>query len=267
MSWGSDIETRKECTLRTPLIAGNWKMNMLVGAAVELATGVKNQTGGASNTEIVVCPPFTALQAVGQIVKGSNVALGGQNCYAKESGAYTGEISPQMLADVGCSWTILGHSERREYFKESDEFLNEKLKFALESGLNVMFCVGETLEERESGKMNDVLTRQITHGLQGLGAAQFADVAVAYEPVWAIGTGKTATPDQAEEAHAFIRQLIQDQFGETVAEGLRIQYGGSVKASNAAELMAKPNVDGALVGGASLKADEFAGIVRAAADA
>lgn len=240
-------------------------MNLLAGDAVELAAALKKQLADCDGVEIAVCPTYTSLHAVGQILSDSNIALGGQNCYMKESGAYTGEISPQMLLDVGCSWVIIGHSERREYFAESDEMLNEKLRFALSAGLKVMFCIGETLQQRESGQMNDVLVRHITTGLQGLEEAQFSQLAIAYEPVWAIGTGVTATPDQAEEAHAFVRQLVNDQFGETVADGVRIQYGGSVKPDNAAELMAKPNVDGALVGGASLKADSFAGIVKASA--
>lgn len=239
-------------------------MNLLVDDAAGLVNGLKPLVSDVSGVDIVVCPTAAALHAVGKALEGSNIAMGGQNCYPKESGAYTGELSPQMLADVGCAWTIIGHSERRQYFNESDEFLNEKLKFAINSGLKVMFCVGETLEEREGGKMNDVLVRQITNGLQGLGENEFASMAVAYEPVWAIGTGKTATPDQAEEAHALIRNLVKDQFGETVAAGLRIQYGGSVKPDNAAELLSKDNVDGALVGGASLKADSFAAIVKAA---
>ncbi|MCP4644843.1 MAG: triose-phosphate isomerase [bacterium] len=249
--------------MRKPLIAGNWKMNKLVGEAVATVNELKPLVAGVADVDIVVCPVFTALYAVGEALKGSNIEMGGQNSYVKESGAYTGELSPQMLADVGCAWTILGHSERRQYFEESDEFLNEKLKFALASGLKVMFCIGETLEEREGGKMNDVLIRQVTNGLQGLAEADFEKVAVAYEPVWAIGTGVTASPEQAEDAHAFVRTLVRDQFGATVADGLRIQYGGSVKPDNAAELMGQEDVDGALVGGAALKADSFAGIVTA----
>jgi len=250
--------------VRKPLIAGNWKMNLLVGEAVGLVSALKPLVKGVSTVDIVVCPTFTALHVVSQVLKGSNIELGGQNCYTKENGAFTGEISPQMLRDIGCAWTIIGHSERRQYFAESDAFLNEKLKFALASGLKVMFCIGETLGERQSGKMNDVLKRQVSQGLVGLSEVDFDRVAIAYEPVWAIGTGVTATPEQAEEAHAFVRGLVADQFGKSVAEKLRIQYGGSVKADNAAELMAKPNVDGALVGGASLKADSFAAIVKAA---
>ncbi len=250
--------------MRTPLVAGNWKMNLLIDDSVKTASELKSLVADVSTVEIVVCPVFTALRAVSDALKGANVAVGGQNCYLKESGAFTGEISPQMLADAGCTWTIIGHSERRQYFGETDSLLNDKLRFALASGLKVMFCIGETLEERESGRMNDVLVRQVTEGLQGLTEADFARIAVAYEPVWAIGTGVTASPEQAEEAHAFVRELVRDQFGATVADGLRIQYGGSVKPDNAAELMAKPNVDGALVGGAALKADSFAAIVRAA---
>ncbi|GMV90833.1 MAG: triosephosphate isomerase [Candidatus Hydrogenedentota bacterium] len=238
-------------------------MNHLVGTAVETANALKALVADVDSADIVICPVFTALDAVGKALAGSNIQLGAQNCYLKESGAYTGEISPQMLLDVGCAWTIVGHSERRQYFGETDDILNQKLKFALGAGLKVMFCIGETLEEREGGKMNDVLIRQVTHGLQGLAESDFANVSVAYEPVWAIGTGVTATPDQAQEAHAFVRGLVKDQFGATVADGLRIQYGGSVKPDNAAELMAKPDVDGSLVGGAALKADSFAGIVKA----
>ena len=249
---------------RTPLIAGNWKMNLLSAEAIKLAQDLKGLVAGVSGVDIVICPTFVTLNAVSQVIQGSNIALGGQNCYLKESGAYTGEVSPHMLQDVGCAWTILGHSERRQYFNESDSLLNEKLHFALGAGLKVMFCVGETLQERESGQMNAVLERQVIEGLKGLSEAQFQQIALAYEPVWAIGTGVTATPDQAEEAHAFARGLITSNFGETVASGLRIQYGGSVKADNAAELYKNPNVDGFLVGGAALVADGFSSIIKAA---
>jgi triosephosphate isomerase len=252
-------------TVRTPLIAANWKMNKLVGEAVEMVHALKPLVADVTAVDVVVCPTFTALHAVGQALQGSRVELGAQDVYVKESGAYTGEISPQMLADTGCRWAIVGHSERRQYFKESDEFLNEKLKFAIGSGLKVMFCIGETLDERERGKMNDVLVRQVTNGFQGLQSNDFAMLAIAYEPVWAIGTGVTATPEQAEEAHAFVRNLVGDQFGATIVDSLRIQYGGSVKPENTKELMAKENVDGALVGGASLQADSFAAIVKASA--
>lgn len=250
--------------MRKPLVAGNWKMNKRVSEAVDMVNALKPLVEDVDAADVVVCPPFTALHAVAHALKGSRIQLGGQNAYMKESGAYTGEVSPQMLLDVGCSWVILGHSERRQYFQEADDFLNQKLRFALASGLKVMFCIGETLEERQSGKMNDVLVRQITEGLKGLTDKDFAQVAIAYEPVWAIGTGVTATPSQAQEAHAFVRGRVRGLFGETVAGRVRIQYGGSVKPDNAAELMAEPDVDGFLVGGASLKADDFAAIVRAA---
>lgn len=248
--------------MRTPLVAGNWKMNKLVDEAVSTVEVLKPLVEGVSGADIVVCPVFTALQAVAKAAAGSNIQVGAQNCYSKASGAYTGELSPQMLLDVGCTWTIIGHSERRTLFHEADALLNEKLHFALDAGLKVMFCIGETLEERESGQMNAVLTRQVTEGLKGLQAGHFPNMSIAYEPVWAIGTGKTATPEQAEEAHAFVRGLVRGQFGEDLAAALRIQYGGSVKPGNAAELMAKPNVDGSLVGGASLEAGDFAAIVK-----
>lgn len=248
---------------RKPLVAGNWKMNHLIGQSVATAQALKSMVADVAGVDIVICPVFTALQAVANELKGTSIQIGAQNCYLKESGAYTGEVSPQMLLDAGCQWTIIGHSERRQYFNESDDLLNKKLKFALSAGLKVMFCIGETLEERESGKMEDVLARQVTCGLQSLAVESFPNMSIAYEPVWAIGTGVTATPEQAQEAHAFVRGLVRDQFGETVASELRIQYGGSVKPDNAAELMAKPDVDGSLVGGAALKADSFAAIVKA----
>lgn len=259
------IEIERVFPVRKPLVAGNWKMNRLIEDSVETATSLKSLVSGVTSVEIVICPVFTALHSVAQVLRGSNIQLGAQNCYLKESGAFTGELSPQMLLNAGCQWVIIGHSERREYFQESDELLNGKLHYALQSGLKVMFCIGETLQERETGKMNDVITRQVTRGLQGLSESDFDKVALAYEPVWAIGTGVTASPEQAEEAHAFVRSLVSDQFGEGVASKLRIQYGGSVKPDNTAELMAKPNVDGALVGGAALKADSFAAIIKASA--
>ena len=249
--------------MRTPVIAGNWMMNLLVGDALSLVEELKELLAEVTDVEIVVCPPYTALYPVGQALAGSTIALGGQDCYPVENGAYTGEISPSMLKDAGCAWTIVGHSERRRYFDETDDFLNRKLKFALASDLKVMFCVGETLEEREAGEMDDVLRRQVREGLEGLSEADFGRLLIAYEPVWAIGTGLTATPDQADEAHGFVRALVREQYGDTVSEGLRIQYGGSVKPENAVELMEKSNVDGALVGGASLKAESFASIVKA----
>ncbi|HIA46952.1 MAG TPA: triose-phosphate isomerase [Candidatus Hydrogenedentes bacterium] len=249
--------------MRTPIVAGNWKMNQLSTDAVALATALKNQLADVEGTEVVVCPVATVLKSVADALDGSRIQVSGQNCWHAESGAFTGELSPQMLQDAGCTWTILGHSERRHIFRESDALLNEKLKFALASGLNVIFCIGETLEEREGGTMNDVLTRQLLGGLSGFSDDDFSNVVLAYEPVWAIGTGLTATPAQAEEAHAFVRDVVKEKFNGTVADALRIQYGGSVKPDNAAELMSQQNVDGALVGGASLDAESFAAIVRA----
>lgn len=248
---------------RRPLVAGNWKMNKLIGDAISTVEALKPLVASVTNVDIVVCPVFTALHGASRAAAGSNVEVGAQNAYSKESGAYTGEISPQMIQDAGCTWTIIGHSERRQYSGESDAFLNEKLHFAVESGLKVMFCIGETLEEREGGQMDAVLTRHIVEGLKGLTGAQFAQVAIAYEPVWAIGTGVTATPEQAESAHLFVRELVRKQFGGAVADAVRIQYGGSAKPDNAAELISQPNVDGFLVGGAALKADSFAAIVNA----
>lgn len=257
------IMERYVMTSRKPFVAGNWKMNNVVDEALALVEGLKPLVSQADAVDIAVCPPYTALYPVGKALAGSNIQLGGQNVYVKESGAYTGEISPKMLLDVGCAWTIIGHSERRHILGEDDAFLNEKLRFALASGLKVMFCIGELLEERKGGEMNAVLERQVVAGLDGLDAAALANVVIAYEPVWAIGTGETATPEQAEEAHVFVRSLVAKNFGDDAAAAMRIQYGGSVKPDNAADLIAKENVDGFLVGGAALKADGFAAIINA----
>lgn len=251
--------------MRKPVVAGNWKMNLLIDDAVELVNELKPRIEANDNVQVIVCPVFTALAPVAEALSGSAIAMGAQNCYSKESGAYTGEVSPRMLMDAGCTWTIVGHSERRQYFNESDEFLNEKLCFALASGLNAIFCIGESLEERQTGKMKDVLSRQVSLGLQNLDRGSFDRVVMAYEPVWAIGTGLNATPEQAQEAHAFVRGLIANQYDETIAKAMRIQYGGSVKPDNAEGLMSQPDVDGALVGGASLNAQSFAAIVKSAA--
>lgn len=238
-------------------------MNKFVADAVALAEGLKPLVADAGSVDIAVCPTYISLYAVGQALAGSNVQLGAQDAYVKESGAFTGEISPQMLKDVGCTWTIIGHSERRHILGECDEFLNEKLRFALASDLKVMFCIGELLEERKGGTMEAVLERQTTKGLEGLSAEEAAGVVIAYEPVWAIGTGETATPDQAEDAHIFVRGVVEKMFGKDCADKVRIQYGGSVKPDNAAELIARENIDGFLVGGAALQADSFAGIINA----
>lgn len=246
-----------------PIVAGNWKMNKKVNEALELVRSLKPLVENINEVNIIVCPPFTSLYAVGQEIKGTNIEMGGQNCYLKESGAYTGEIAPQMLLDVGCTWTILGHSERRQYFNETDSFLNQKLKYVLTTGLKVMFCVGETLEEREENLTESVLRRQIIEGLRDLQPSDLSKIVIAYEPVWAIGTGKNATPEQAQEAHTFIRALIRKEFGEESAKNLPIQYGGSVKPENAKELISQEDVNGFLVGGASLNADSFAQIIKA----
>jgi triosephosphate isomerase len=239
-------------------------MNLLQDPARDLAVAVRDALQHANGVEVVLCPPSTALHSVAHAVSGTPIGLGGQNCYLKESGAFTGEVSPQMLLDAGCTWVIIGHSERRQVFGETDELLAQKLDFALRAGLKVMFCIGETLDEHEANNTFKVLERQVTRGLEPIDAGRLENVVLAYEPVWAIGTGRNATPEQAEEAHAFVRELIAKKFGDAAANALRIQYGGSVKPANAAELLGQDNVDGALVGGASLEADSFAAIVNSA---
>ncbi|MBN2582087.1 MAG: triose-phosphate isomerase [Planctomycetes bacterium] len=247
--------------MRKPYVAGNWKMNLNRAEAVALASAVVK---GASYKDIDVgmAPPFVYLDAVAAAAKGSPAHVAAQNCYFEPKGAFTGEVSPQMVLDVGCDTVILGHSERRHVLGESDETINSKVKAALAAGLKVILCLGETLDEREAGNTNDVCQRHVREGLKGVTAEQMANVVLAYEPVWAIGTGKTATPDQAQEVHAFVRPLVASLLGDAVAQAVRIQYGGSVKADNTVELMSKPDIDGALVGGASLKADSFLAIVE-----
>lgn len=251
--------------MRVPLIAANWKMNKTIGEASAFVNGFAPKVMDAKGVEVVICPPYTAIAAVVDGAKGTAIAVGGQDCHAKASGAFTGEVAPQMLKDAGCAWVIIGHSERRQLFDETDEVANAKLRAALAAGLQVVFCIGETLDERKGGEMDAVLRRQVLGGLKDVPKADLARMALAYEPVWAIGTGVTASPEQAEEAHAFVRALVRAQYDEETAEALRIQYGGSVKADNAADLLSKPDVDGALVGGASLDVDSFAAIVAAGA--
>jgi triosephosphate isomerase len=250
--------------MRTPFVAGNWKMNLLADTARALAGKVKEKMDGVSGVEVAVCPPFVFLKDVVEAVRGSRIQVGGQNVYTKDSGAFTGEVSGPMLKSVGCTLVIIGHSERRHVLGETDAFINEKMKAALKAGLKPILCVGELLAERDAGQTEEVVRRQVVEGLKGLTAADMAPVTIAYEPVWAIGTGRTATPQQAQEVHAIIRGLIKQQYGAAVADGLRIQYGGSVKADNAKALMSQPDVDGALVGGASLDAEAFSAIVKAA---
>jgi triosephosphate isomerase len=250
--------------MRRPIVAGNWKMHGTLARAVELATGVRSELAGFDGADVVLCPPFTALGGVGGAVAGTAVRLGAQDLYWEPEGAYTGEISAGMLRDAGCRYAIVGHSERRTYFGETDESVSRKTETALEAGLVPIVCVGETLEQRESGHTEEIVRIQVERGLGALGE-RLREVVVAYEPVWAIGTGRTATTEQAQSAHAFIRSVLASVAGTAVAGGVRIQYGGSVKPANAAELFASPDVDGGLIGGASLDAASFAQIVRAAA--
>jgi triosephosphate isomerase len=252
--------------MRTPFVAGNWKMYTTSASARELASAVVKGLGAEARVTVAVCPPFPFLQTVAAALQGSRVLLGGQNLYPEKEGAFTGEVSPTMLLDIGCRYVILGHSERRHKLGESDAFINRKVKAALAAGLSVILCVGETLEEREHNQTEVVLDRQIVQGLSEVPSSAHLHerLVIAYEPVWAIGTGRNATPDQAQQAHAFLRSRLGQLFGATVAGQLLIQYGGSVKPDNAGSLLKQPDVDGALVGGASLNADQFLSIVRAA---
>jgi triosephosphate isomerase len=247
---------------RRLIIAGNWKMNKTVAEALDLVNGIKRELGSVKELDIVVCPPFTALSEVSKAILNSNIRLGAQNMSEHGYGAYTGEIAAGMLKEFSVRYVILGHSERRQYQKECDELIARKALAALKAALKPIVCVGETLAEREGGLMEKVLDTQVRGSLAGLSKAQAEETVIAYEPVWAIGTGRTASSAQAQEAHAFIRRLIGKMHDETVARRVRIQYGGSVKPSNARELMALPDVDGALVGGASLEDRTFADIVR-----
>jgi len=248
--------------MRRPFIAGNWKLNKTLSEAIELASALKGELADIEDADIVVAPPFTALSRVAEALAGSNIAVAAQNCYPEPSGAFTGEVSPALLRDAGCGHVIVGHSERRQLMGETDDFVNRKVKALLAANMGTIFCIGETLEERENGEMLEVLRRQVSAGLEGLDAAAMATVVIAYEPVWAIGTGKTASDEQAQEAHAFIRGLLHGLFGEQAAETTRILYGGSVKPDNVDGLMAMADIDGTLVGGASLKAADFARIAR-----
>jgi triosephosphate isomerase len=248
--------------MRRFIIAGNWKMHRTVDEAVNLGSELVPLVSDVQNADVVLCPPFTALAPLGEALKGSGVYLGAQNMHYEGEGAFTGEVSARMLLPLGVSHVILGHSERRQYFSETDEFINSKVKAALGSGLVPILCVGELLEERESGAMEEVINRQLDGGLDDVSIQAPEDLVVAYEPVWAIGTGKTATPEQAQEVHMFIRARLTQFFGAEAAGKMRIQYGGSVKPDNAAELMGQPDIDGALVGGASLDPVKFAAIVK-----
>ncbi len=248
--------------MRTPIMAGNWKMYKNVAEAKELATGIVKAIGDVRGVEAVLCPPFTSLAAVAEAIKGSAISLGAQNCHYEEKGAFTGEVSPKFLLDFGCKYVIIAHSERRQYFGEDDALINRKLKAARAVGLVPIFCVGETLQQRDQDLTFDVLRQQVLKGLEGIQLDDPSRFVIAYEPVWAIGTGKVATPDQAQEVHRYVRDLLGGLWGSDAADRIRIQYGGSVKPDNVRQLMACPDIDGALVGGASLDPDSFAAIVN-----
>ena len=246
--------------MRKWIVAGNWKMNNSIAESVRLATEIKQGVSGLTNGQVVVAPPFTALQSVNDVLRGSAVALAAQNMYFENKGAYTGEVSPLMLRDAGCSYVLVGHSERRKYFLESDELVNAKALSALAAGLRPIICVGETEAERNKGVTESVVGRQVRAALAEVAVEKLPEIVIAYEPVWAIGTGKVATPEQAEDVHDFIRRLMVEIYG-CVAEDVRILYGGSVTKDNIAELIAMKDIDGALVGGASLQAAGFLGII------
>ena len=250
--------------MRKKIVAGNWKMNTNLQEGVALAEKVNEALKGVTpNCDVVIAVPFTHLASVNAVIDSAKLGLGAENCADKKSGAYTGEVSASMVASTGATYVILGHSERRQYYGETSAILKEKVGLALENNLTPIFCIGEVLEERENGTYFDVVKAQIEEALFELSAEDFGKIILAYEPVWAIGTGKTATDDQAEEMHAFIREVLAAKYGEAVAEETSILYGGSCKPSNAAQLFAKPNVDGGLIGGASLEAESFMGIVNA----
>ena len=248
---------------RKPIIAGNWKMYKTSAEAVALVNALKKEVAGITQSEIVVCPPFTALPAVAGALAGANIQLGAQNVHWEKEGAFTGEIAPAMLKEFCVRYAVVGHSERRQFFGETDAGVNKRAKAALANGLHPIVCVGEMLAEREAGKMESVVAGQVRGSLAGFDKNQILETVIAYEPVWAIGTGKTASPAQAQEVHALIRRLLGELFGADVAGKVRIQYGGSVKPDNAKELLGQPDIDGALVGGASLKPGDFAAIVKA----
>lgn len=248
--------------MRKPIIAGNWKMNKTASESKELINALIPLVSDVTEVDVVVCPPFVNVESAAAALKGSNIKLGVQNMHYEESGAYTGEIAPAMLKELGVEYVILGHSERRQYFGETDEAVNKKVKTALKFGLKPIVCVGETLEEREAGITAEVICKQTKMALLGLTGDEAAEVVLAYEPIWAIGTGKTATADDANDTIAAVRNAVKEVFNQDVADKVRIQYGGSMKPANAAELMAKPEIDGGLIGGASLKAEDFSKVVK-----
>lgn len=248
--------------MRKPFIAGNWKMNKTDSEAKELVSELKNKIDGIGNIDVLVCPPFTALGAALTVLQGSSIVMGAQNIYWQESGAFTGEVSAQMIKSIGCKFVIIGHSERRKYFFETNSEVNKKIKAAISASVLPIVCVGETLDEREQGKEKDVVQKQLREGLDSLSEKDLDKLTLAYEPVWAIGTGKTATGSQAEEMHAFVRSWLKETYSSQCADNLRILYGGSVKPDNIKELMSQGNIDGALVGGASLDVENFTQIIK-----
>jgi len=248
--------------MRKPIIAGNWKLNKTIAEARELAAQLAEKLNGIDDREVIIAPVYTALSAVAEVIENSPIQLAAQNCYPETTGAFTGEISPQFLQDAGCQYVIIGHSERRQLMAETDHFINQKMIKVLEAGLKPILCIGETLQERENDQMLKILSKQIKGGLANLTAEQMSTVVIAYEPVWAIGTGKTASAEQAQDAHSFIRGLLQELFNPEVTEQTRILYGGSVKPDNVDSLMTQKDIDGALVGGASLKVEDFVRIVQ-----
>ncbi|MBR4367605.1 MAG: triose-phosphate isomerase [Bacteroidaceae bacterium] len=250
--------------MRKKIVAGNWKMNKNLQEGVALAKELNEVlTADKPNCDVVICTPFIHLASVAQIINPDIIGLGAENCADKEKGAYTGEVSAEMVKSTGAQYVILGHSERREYYNETPEILKEKVLLALANGLKVIFCIGESLEERKANKQNEVVKAELEGSVFNLSAEDFSKIVIAYEPIWAIGTGLTATAEQAEEIHAYIRSLIEAKYGAEVADNTSILYGGSCKASNAPELFAKPDIDGGLIGGASLKAPDFKGIIDA----
>ncbi|MDA0711612.1 MAG: triose-phosphate isomerase [bacterium] len=251
--------------MRRPIVAGNWKMNKTAEDAETLARAVIAAVADEKSVEVVICPPYIALERVARVVAGSSVGLGAQNMHWEADGAFTGEVSSGMLLTCGCKYVILGHSERRQFFGETDFNVNKRLKTALKVGLKPIVCVGETLEERTSDVTDQVVRKQVTGGLEGISGDQARGLVLAYEPVWAIGTGLTASPEQAEAVHAMIRQVLVELYSDEIAQSVRLQYGGSVKPGNAADLFGQPNIDGGLIGGAALDADSFAAIVHSAA--
>ena len=249
--------------MRKKIVAGNWKMNKNLQEGIALATELNNALSAKPNCDVVICTPFIHLAKVSEVINHNIIGLGAENCADKEKGAFTGEVSAEMVKSTGAEYVILGHSERREYYKETYDILKEKVQLALANGLKVIFCIGESLAEREANKQNEVVKAELEGSVFNLSADDFSKIIIAYEPIWAIGTGKTATSDQAEEIHAYIRSVIAAKYGKEVAENTSILYGGSCKASNAPELFTKPDIDGGLIGGASLKCEDFMGIIKA----